>query len=212
MKNFTAALIAVLLLSAPACAAKYPAISDADLNDGIELGQEIEVRADGDLNDDGLIDTAYVVASPDRRTLYVLIASDKDGKQSYDMEASHDFETYPLVPGELSIKKGVLIFKDVTGGTLAMASTYRYHMEKARMRLIGLDAILYSRTYAHGGFEMSWNLLNHNMETAELQVNEKDPTSGYIKIFPQKFKWFSNPIMMEDTPDPEMVMIDVRKD
>ena len=39
------------------------------------------------------------------------------------------------------------------------------------MRLIGMDATVYSRTFAHDGFEASWNLLNGDATTRELKLN-----------------------------------------
>jgi len=202
----------ILFLSLPAFADDL-LISDKDLNDSIELGEEIEGRADGDLNGDGLVDTAYVVGSVDHRELYVLITQKSEVSIDHNLVGKTSFDTARLGPASLSIAKGVLKVEDLTGGTTAMANTYRYRYdaERDRMRLIGLDATLYSRTYAHDGWKMSWNLLTHQMSNSVLELNQGDGDEAYNEKFERKFKWLSNPIYMEDTPDPEMVYIDVHK-
>ncbi|MBL0916919.1 MAG: two pore domain potassium channel family protein, partial [Sphingopyxis sp.] len=72
------ALMTALLLGGTAHATPppepRPPVSDETLRDGLETGDEIEARVDGDLNGDGDPDTAYVVASPDARTLYVVLS------------------------------------------------------------------------------------------------------------------------------------------
>ena len=71
-------LAAVLLLPGAAHAAPnrppIPALTDQYLLDQLELGEEIEARADGDLNGDGDIDTVFGVSSPDERHLYVVLS------------------------------------------------------------------------------------------------------------------------------------------
>ena len=72
---------AAMLLAGTAHAAEpspltmpIPPITDEQLNAGLEMGQEIEARVDGDLNGDGDPDTVYVVASPDERIVNVVLS------------------------------------------------------------------------------------------------------------------------------------------
>jgi hypothetical protein len=191
----------------------HPGITDAQLNDSIELGDEIEVRADGDLNGDGDVDTVYVVGSPDRRELQLLLANRIAGQPPYRPAGTMKLEMSPLGPASLSIANGALKLEDLTGGTTAISAIYRFRMDRttARMRLIGLDATLYSRTFEHDGFEMSWNLLTGDVITRELRLNKGGGDAAYDKVFEQNRKRPSKPLYMEDVPDPEMVMVDLRK-
>ncbi|WP_261300226.1 hypothetical protein [Sphingomonas alpina] len=212
------AITIVLLSSGMADAQRLPAsrLTDAQLNDSLELGQEIEDRADGDLNGDGLIDTAYSVSSPDARGVTVLIAQPAGVKPPFRPIGELKLEPVALGPASLSIAKGVLKVEELTGGTTAVSAIYRFRIDPAagrgqRMRLIGLDATLYSRTYSHDGFEMSWNLLTSAIVTRELRLNKGGGDAAYDKVFEQRSKRVSKPLYMEDAPDPEMVMIDLRK-
>ena len=111
-------------------------------------GETLVTRVDGDLDGDGMADTAWLTASDDKRELVVHLT---DGATE-----ALTLDTTPLGPGELSIRNGVLLFEDLTGGTTAIDSTRRYRYDKndIRMRLIGYDATFYSRTQAHDGFEV----------------------------------------------------------
>jgi hypothetical protein len=199
------ALTAAILIATPATAQR---ITDAHLTESLDLGEELEGRADGDLNGDGTIDTAYVIGSEDARTAYVTLVGKKNR-----LVGQFKLEPSPLGPAELSIAKGVLKIKDLTGGTTAISATYRYRLDPAtrRLRLIGLDATLYSRTYAHDGYEFSWNLLTGAITTVLLKLNTGPGDAAYDRLYETKFKRISKPVYMEDTPDPEMVMVDIRK-
>ena len=134
------ALLPALLLTAAAAPAFEPELRS---------GETLEARVDGDLDGDGTADTAWLTSSEDKRELVVHLT---DGATE-----ALTLETTPLGPGELSIDKGVLLFEDLTGGTTAIESKrrYRYDKNQIRMRLIGYDATLYSRTQQHDGFEVS---------------------------------------------------------
>ncbi|MEP6784233.1 MAG: hypothetical protein ABI898_00665 [Sphingomonadales bacterium] len=190
-----------------------PRLTDKQLNSALELGQEIEGRTDGDLNGDGAIDTAYAVGSEDARSVTVLAAQRPGAKTPYRPIGTLKLEPAPLGPASLSIAKGILKIQDLTGGTTAISAIYRYRFDSpgGRMRLIGLDATLYSRTYAHDGFEMSWNLLTGDIVTRDLKLNKRGGDAAYDKAFERRFKRPSKPLYMETTPDPEMVMVDIRK-
>jgi hypothetical protein len=105
----------------------------------------------------------------------------------------------------MAVSKGVLIVKDLTGGTTAVSATYRFRGEKARpkMRLIGLDATLYSRTYAHDGAEMSWNLLTGEVIATKMKLVGSGENANYDKSVVKRFKRPVTALYMEDTPNAE---------
>lgn len=211
-------LLAALLLPGAAHAAPdrppMPPITDQFLLDQLELGEEIEARVDGDLNGDADADTIFVVSSPDERHLYVVLSYRAETDMGHEPGGDFKLEPDPLGPAELSIRNGVLTIKDLTGGTTALSTTYRYRAASTkdgpRMRLIGLDATVYSRTYAHDGNEMSWNLATGDTITTFLKMSAGDGP-GYDKLHTRKFKRPARTIYMEDTPDPESELIGVTK-
>lgn len=187
-----------------------PPISDAALNDWLELGEEIETRIDGDLNGDGDNDTVYVVASPDARTLRVMLSYRSEVDIGHEPAGELKLEPYPLGAAGLTIEKGVLTIRDLSSGTTALSAIYRYRAvrtkERPRMRLIGLDSTIYSRTYAHDGDEMSWNVTTGDTITSLLKVATTGDR-GYDKLHTRKFKQPVRTIYMEDTPDAEEELV-----
>ena len=210
-------LIAVFSLGGVAHAAPdrlaMPPITDTMLNDWLEAGEEIETRVDGDLNADGDQDTAYVVASPDARTLRVMLSYRSEVDIGHSPAGELKLESDRLGPAGLTIDKGILTIRDLTGGTTALAATYRYRpaatKDGPRMRLIGLDATVYSRTFAHDGNEMSWNVATGDTITNQLKVASGD--RGYDKLHTRKFRQPVRTIYMEDTPGAEEELIRLTK-
>ena len=96
------------------------------MDDWLELGEEIETRADGDLNGDGDTDTVYVVASPDARMLRVMLSYRSEVDIGHEPGGELKLEPLPIGPAELTIAKGVLTIRDLNGGTTALSATYRY--------------------------------------------------------------------------------------
>lgn len=211
--------LAALLLSGTAHASQdrpvLPPVTDQFLLDQLELGEEIEGRADGDLNGDGNDDTVFVVASPDERHLYVVLSYRGEVDIGHEAGGNFKLEPYALGPAELSIAKGVLTVRDLTGGTTALSATYRYRAvktkERPRMRLIGLDAKVYSRTYAHDGDEMSWNVTTGDTITTLLKIKGTGEDRTYDKLYTRKFKRPVRTIYMEDTPGAEEELVSVTK-
>ncbi len=215
------ALLAVaVLLAGTAHAAEpspltmmIPPITDEQLNAGLEMGQEIEARVDGDLNGDGDPDTAYVVASPDERIVNVVLSVRNAEMAGQTLGGRLKLQPDRLGGAGLSIKKGVLVIEDLTGGTTAMSTTYRYRVARgqARMQLIGMDVTLYSRTWAHDGEKMSWNALTGDTVTSLLKVKGSGEDGSYETLYTRKFRRPVKTIYMDDTPEPELELISVTK-
>jgi hypothetical protein len=167
-------------------------------------GEELETRLDADFDGNGTADVAYITRTDEGRALR--IGYGENGAEYLPLE------TTPLGPGELSFANGVLVFEDLTGGTTAYATTRRYRFDQAniRMRLIGFDFTLYSRTYAHDGFELSWNLITGRLITRELHLNEKGGDAAYDPIVEKTTIRKSAKVWLFDTPDPETLMEQVR--
>ena len=176
----------------------------AALEPVVDIGHDVEARVDADFDGDGRVDIAYITTDGETRNLYVTLAA---GESEY-----LPLDTTPLGSGELTFTKGVLVFEDLTGGTTAYSTTrrYRFDEEAGRMRLIGFDSTLYSRTYAHDGYELSWNLLTGKLITRELHLNEKGGDAAYDPIVEKTTTRKSGKIWLFDTPDPETLMDEVR--
>lgn len=108
-------------------------------------------------------------------------------------------------PAALSAPKGALVVKDLTGGTTAISSTYRYRYEPKtkRLRLIGDDVKLYSRTNAHGWREVSTNRLTG------LQIRrsaELDDAGDYVEKPEARAKVSTTSLYLENAPAPEATL------
>ena len=110
----------------------------------------------------------------------------------------------PLGAASLSVKKGVLIVEDLDGGTTAIQSLYRFRFDpkETKMRLIGDDVSLYSRTNAHDSTSISTNRLN-GVQIIKRSVVGDD---GYTDQPEQKKKVGTAPIWVEDAPLPEATL------
>ena len=178
---------------------------------GLPAGAEIESRVSGDLNGDGLEDAAYVAHNEDSRALTVLLSVGDDVDVRYRTEILL-LELTEFTPGKLSLDGTVLTFEDLTGGTTALSSTRRFRFDGRgkQMRLIGLDARVYSRTFAHDGFEASWNLLTGATNTRELKLDRGGGDAAYIPTRQRSFTRRTRAQWLSDAPDPETVLEEMR--
>lgn len=201
--------LAILLAPGAAHASSPPpaasAMSGAETSRLLAPGEEIEARVDGDLNGDGDVDTVLVLVKEDERTVRAFFTGRNAARITHVPAGMFKLLPAALGPAELSIDKGVLIIRDLTGGTSATSTTYRFRSEAAapKLRLIGLDATAYSRTYSHDGAEMSWNLLTGDIITARLKVAADDSDRGYDKVGAKRARRPASAVYMENTPDPE---------
>jgi len=166
----------LLLLSALAFAPTLAAKPDLPLRADapprfVPAGWRLETQLDADFNGDFQADVAMVIRNDDERWLLVALGEGK-GLQRIGMG---ELDPYPLGDASLEEKKGVLLITDLTGGTTAIQSTYRYRYEQAsnRMQLIGDDAELYSRTNQHGGVKVSTNRLTGVRLTQTSTLDDK---------------------------------------
>jgi hypothetical protein len=197
MKKTFAFLLA--LGFAPTLAAKpdLPLLADAPPR-FVPEGWRLETQLDADFNGDFQADVAMVIRNDDERWLLVALGEGKGLKRV----GLGELDPYPLGDASLEEKKGVLLITDLTGGTTAIQSTYRYRYEAAtgRMQLIGDDASLYSRTNAHGGVEVSTNRLTGVRLTQTSTLDDK----GEYRFGKQKKTTVpKDKLYLETAPNPE---------
>jgi hypothetical protein len=162
-----------------------------------------EASLSADLDGDGKSDRVTVTARDDDRTLQVVLAN---GRKAGSLAVA----PAPLGPADLAIAKNVLVVTDLTGGTSATQATYRYRYDpkQGKMRLIGLDATDYSRTFQTDMFEISWNLLTGDFTASysKLKPEDEGGDEAYEDPVVTKRKRPSPPLYMETTPDPEEII------
>lgn len=184
--------------------AQAGAPDDAGLLKDLPAGSSLESRLDADIDGDGIADLAFVGGTEDARWLVVQIG--RNG--GFQPASIHRGLGHALGPASLSLKKQVLLVEDLTGGTTATETTYRYRWDPAakRMRLIGLDAERYSRTNSHDSLKISWNLLTGAHEMVRGILNQDpngDDGTAYRYTRPERTVRKSPPVYIEDTPDPD---------
>ncbi|MCL9998003.1 MAG: hypothetical protein NBV68_01345 [Erythrobacter sp.] len=162
----------------------------------------IEVAVTADLNGDGLDDSAMVVGDGGRRELRVVTSYRSETDSGENPPQVLPLDPGPLGDAVLEVKGDVLLLKELTGGTTAVASTHRFRWDGklGAMRLIGLDATLYSRTFAHDGREASWNLLTGDLTSHRLKLRGDDSDVAYDEVDRQRKKKRSAPLRLERSP------------
>lgn len=189
-------LFAVMLLAAPAAAQEGPQPVLAD-------GESVEVELRADLNGDGVADLAYVAAKGEEtRELRVVTSYANKTDFGKNPLQALPLDPYPLGDAALEVKGNVLLFKELTGGTTAVFSTHRFRWDAKlqAMRLIGLDATLYSRTFAHDGREASWNLLTGGLTSHTLKLRGDDSDIAYDEVDKRRKMKRSRPLRLEQSP------------
>ena len=206
---FCGALLIGSMCATPALAQHVPVpLMTAEEVAGMLDRDELESRVDGDLNGDGELDTVFVARGEERRYARVMLAYRSEVDFGHEPVAELELDASPLGAAALSIRKGVLVIEDLTGGTTATATTYRYRYDRPqhRMRLIGIDAERYSRTNRHDIIKVSWNLLNgdHVVERGTVHAGPGDEAYDYAQ--PDRTKQRSPPVYMEETPNPDALI------
>lgn len=207
--------IALAAVALPAWAQHVPVplMSAEEMQGLMPNGAKMETRVDGDFNGDGEIDTAFVWRSEEgvdeARGLMVGVAYRNEFDLGHDPAGELSLDPFPLGgSASLSVRKGVLIVEDLTGGTTATHSIrrYRYDAKQRKMRLIGIDAERYSRTNSHGTIKISWNLLDgtHIVERGEPNTGPGDEAIIYAK--PERTVRKALPVWMEGATDPDALI------
>lgn len=178
--------------------------SNSDLVANLPNGTALETRLDADLNGDGIRDTAAVVRSDDERKLFVMLGYSSETDLGYRTVGSLTMDISPLGDAQLSVRNGVLIVEDLSGGTTAVASLYRFRYEAPvdRMQLIGDDVTLYSRTNMHGSVNISTNRLTGVRITKRSELRGKGENASLVPSKPVMTKISRKPVYMEEAPDP----------
>jgi hypothetical protein len=199
------AILALILAASPA-PAKPPAqpTESGELRGRLPDGATIEVRLDADFTGDGIRDIAAVGRSEDERRLVVLVGYSTDTDMGFRPVGAMAMDISPLGSAELSLKAGVLIVEDLTGGTTAISSLYRFRFDKKadRMRLIGDDVMSYSRTNAHGSVKISTNRLTGVQVTTRSELRGKGGNARLVDSNPVTKQISRKPTFMEEAPDP----------
>ncbi|GAB3385776.1 hypothetical protein [Lysobacter fragariae] len=186
--------------------------NNADIAEFVPDGMAVESRLDADLTGDGRPEAIFIATGEETRVCTVLGRFQVDaapGQKAYEVLSPIDslaLELSPLGSGSLSAKKGVLMLEDLTGGTTATQTTYRFRFDASedRMRLIGLDTERYSRTNSHGSIKLSWNLLNGAHIVQQGDLDESGQGDGAYRYRPeQKTVHKSEKVFMSDTPNPD---------
>lgn len=210
LRGNRALLLSLLLVVSSAHAdpePKFEPMTEQMLIDTLPAGASLEVRLDGDFNGDGIVDTAFIGGTEEKRLLMVMLGYKDEFDWGHSPAGELELDAYPLGPATLSIKKGVLVVEDLTGGTTATSTTYRYRYDaklpEPGMRLIGLDAENYSRTNSHDSFKISWNLLSGAFVSRRGRVNEGAGDAAYRYDPERKSVRTSAPILLDATPNPD---------
>lgn len=171
-----------------------------DLASYMPDGADIETRLDEDVTGDGLRDLVFVARNEEVRVLKVMVSYAGEFDMGYEPVGEMRMGDAPLGAASLSVKKGVLIVEDLDGGTSAIQSLYRFRFDGKvnRMRLIGDDVSLYSRTNAHDSTSISTNRLTG----VQLVKHSVVGADGYTDQPEQKKKVSTAPVWMEDAPLP----------
>lgn len=213
---FARCLVPALLLIAGAAGADDrvpPVMTDETLQLSLPDGARVEARLDADINGDGLTDVVVVARNDTDRVLKAFAAYSSETDNGFDPVGEMRMAYAPLAKTTLRLLHGVVIVTDTDAAATSIDATYRFRFERqpdaigqGRMRLIGDDVHVHSRTGAHGSTAVSTNRL-----TGERIVRVSTPgPSGDVKQPPKTSKVAAKPLYMEDAPTPGQTLEAVR--
>lgn len=195
-------LSALLFSVSGAARVPLPRMGPDELATYLPEGAQVETRLDADINGDGLIDVAAVGVADDRRVIRVMLGYTTQTDLGYRPVGEGSLDLSPLAKASLVVRKNVLIVEDLTGGTTAIQSRYRYRFDSKadRMQLIGDDVTLYSRTNQHGSVEVSTNRLTGQQLITKSSLAPKASAAALIPGKPLARTVSRKPIYMEEAP------------
>jgi len=171
-------------------------------------GWTVESEHHPDLDNDGAPDLVLILAAPDNESRRLLAA--RAGGGGYRNIGEAELPGYPLGEAEVTFTdRAVLVIKDLTGGTTAVEATLRYRYEPpGRMRFIGQDITLYSRTNQHDATHLSFNWLTGD----RVEQTDRLTRNGDYKPLPAKRTRGAPKVYhMEDTADPNAFLSGERR-
>lgn len=168
----------------------------------LDQGERVEIEVRTDFNDDGAQDLAYIASSEDNRELRVVVSYADEFDIGEHPPQVLALDSFPLGDARVSVERGVLSVIDASAGTTSIQSTHRFRWDKKldAMRLIGLDATLYSRTFAHDGQVASWNLLTGEFTSYRLKLRNDGSDIAYDEVDRIRRRKRSAPLRLEQSP------------
>ena len=188
-----------------------PAMTDETLRLALPDGASIEARLDADLDGDGMKDVVVVARSDTDRVLKAFAAYSSETDNGFDPLGEMRMSYAPLAKTALRMLRGVVVVTDTDAAATSIDATWRFRFERqrdgsGRMRLIGDDLRVHSRTGAHDSTTVSTNRL-----TGERIVQVATPgPKGDVKQPAKTSKVSSKPLYMEDAPTPGQTLEAVR--
>jgi hypothetical protein len=167
-------------------------------------GWSRESETSGDLDRDGRPDLVLILVSPEGE--HRVLAAGRGTPQGFRKIGEAALPPHPLQAAVVAINdRGVLSVEDLVGGATAIQTTYRfrYDAQSGRVRLVGLDAVHFSRAGLHDVTRVSINYA-----TGE-RVDQLDKRLDDGTFEPQKArrrKGRSAVLYMENTPDPTTLL------
>lgn len=151
-----------------------------------------------DWNGDGILDRAAIVPGGDDG---LILQVETGGPDSTVQRLVLQDDGSLLYPGVL-VEGDRLVLKQLTGGTTAVSSSHRFAWDDTlgAMRLIRLEATLYSRTFAHDGREATWDLLDGTLTTQTMQLRQDNGDMAYDIIDQKVTARPSPPLRLADAP------------
>ncbi|MGN6152908.1 MAG: hypothetical protein ACTHOH_13010 [Lysobacteraceae bacterium] len=188
-----------------------PVMTDETLRLALPDGARIEARLDADLDGDGLADVVVVARNDTDRVLKAFAAYVSETDNGFDPVGEMRMSYAPLAKTTLRLLHGVVVVTDIDAAATSIDATWRFRFERqrdgsGRMRLIGDDVRVHSRTGAHDSTTVSTNRL-----TGERIVQAATPgPKGDVKQPAKTSKVSSKPLYMEDAPTPGQTLEAVR--
>lgn len=200
--------VACLLFSATVAAKGPPPATNEELAAYLPDGAIVEARIDADFNGDGMKDIAIVSANDDVRVLTAFLAYADEYNMGFEPIGQGGLDVGPLGAASLRMQKNVLVLEDLTGGTSATSSTYRFRFDAAesKMRLIGLDAEYYSRTFQHGSRKLSFNYLTGDRVEQVSELGKKED-EALVPGPEKRSKGKPQKIWLDVIPSPEELVL-----
>ncbi|RNJ64308.1 MAG: hypothetical protein EDM03_08270 [Porphyrobacter sp. IPPAS B-1204] len=156
-----------------------------------------------DWNGDGILDRAAIVEGDDGLILQFETGGPDGLVQSLTLQDDGSL----LYPGVA--KEGErLVLTQLTGGTTAVASTHSFAWDSTlgAMRLMALEATLYSRTFAHDGLEAVWDPIGGTLATHTLRLRQGGGDQAYDITDEKVTAKPSAPIRLEDAPSGDSLL------